>query len=299
MPSIVARIAKEELLPVGQIPKWLPHNMHYEVMMGSVAYGVSNDNSDMDIYGFAIPPKELVFPTVAGYIPGFGHPSPGFEQFDPHHIKDVAKSRQYDLAIYNIVKYFSLCAECNPNMIDSLFVPRRCVLFSTPIGEMVRDRRKDFLHKGAWHKFKGYAYAQLHKIGKANKSNPKRKESVEKFGYDTKFAYHVVRLLGEVEQIMIEHNLDIQRNREQLKAIRRGEWSLEYLHQWFEDKERHLEEVYASSDLRHSPDLDSLRQLLLDCLETHYGSLSNVVTRDVSVTGLINDLKTIIDRYER
>lgn len=295
MPSVVERIAKEQL--VEGMPKWLPANVHYEVMMGSIAYGVSDDNSDMDIYGFAIAPKEMTFPHLAGEIDGFGTHVPRFHQYDPHHIDDPANNRQYDLAIYNIVKYFDLCMSCNPNMIDSLFVPRRCVLFSTPIGEMVRDRRKQFLHKGAWHKFKGYAYSQLHKIGKANKSNLKRQETVEKYGYDTKFAYHVVRLLGEVEQIMVEHDLDITRNREQLKSIRRGEWTLEYLHEWFEAKEKALEEVYAKSDLRYGPDEDSLRQLLLDALEQHYGSLDTAVKRDVQVDQLVDELRRLVDRY--
>ena len=29
---------------------------------------------------------------------------------------------------------------------------------------MIRDARRLFLHKGAWWKFKGYAYSQLHKM---------------------------------------------------------------------------------------------------------------------------------------
>lgn len=297
MSSLIARIAQEELV-VG-MPKWLPANMHYEVQMGSVAYGVSDDMSDVDVYGFCIPPKDLIFPHLAGEIEGFGSKMPRFYQYDPHHIQDPAKGRQYDLAIYSIVKYFDIMLECNPNMIDSLFVPRRCVLFSTPIGEMVRDRRKMFLHKGAWHKFKGYAYSQLHKIGKANKSNPKRAANVEAYGYDTKFAYHVVRLLNEVEQIMIEHDLDITRNREQLKAIRRGEWTLEYLHEWFEAKEKSLEDVYASSTLRYGPDVEAIRTLLLDCLEHHYGSLANAVKRDINVDQIVAELKQIVARYEQ
>jgi len=45
-------------------PKWLPANVHYLTIMGSVAYGVSADASDMDVYGFCIPPKEVVFPPI-------------------------------------------------------------------------------------------------------------------------------------------------------------------------------------------------------------------------------------------
>jgi predicted nucleotidyltransferase len=294
MPSVLVKLAKKELI---KPPKWMPPNMAYEVQMGSVAYGVSDDTSDIDIYGFCIPMKEDIFPHLRGEIMGFGRQQQRFNQYDPHHIKDPDSGKEYDFAIYSIVKYFALVMENNPNMIDSLFVPRRCVLFSNEIGEMVRDRRKMFLHKGAFHKYKGYSYSQLHKIGKVNRSNPKRAADIDRIGYDSKMAYHVVRLILECEQIMIEHDLDITRNREQLKAIRRGEWSLEYLHEWFEAKEKALEGVYAESTLRHGPDEDAIRTLLMDCLEHHFGSLDKVVKRDVKIDGLIAELQKAINRY--
>jgi len=39
-------------------PRWLPGNVQYETIMGSVAYGVSSDTSDVDVYGWAIPQKD-------------------------------------------------------------------------------------------------------------------------------------------------------------------------------------------------------------------------------------------------
>lgn len=53
-------------------PSWLPLNTQYLTYNGSVAYGVSSDTSDCDIYGFTIPEKHLIFPHLAGEIPGFG-----------------------------------------------------------------------------------------------------------------------------------------------------------------------------------------------------------------------------------
>jgi len=40
-------------------PKWLPANIHYEVITGSVSYSVSSDTSDMDIVGFCIPRRKM------------------------------------------------------------------------------------------------------------------------------------------------------------------------------------------------------------------------------------------------
>lgn len=281
-------------------PKWLPQNVHYEVIMGSVAYGVSSDTSDMDVMGFCIPPKDLTFPHLAGEIPGFGTQIQRFEQYQQHHVMDAESRQEYDFTIYSIVKYFQLCMENNPNMCDSLFVPNRCVLYASKIGQMVRDERRLFLHKGSYHKFRGYAYAQLHKIGtKANSQNPKRQASIDEYGYDVKFAYHVVRLALEGEQILVEHDLDIEKNREILKSIRHGAWSEEKLRGWFDEKERHLEELYTKSTLRNKPDEEFIKHLLMRCLEEHYGSLDAAVKREVPVEKMISELEAVLEKYKK
>ena len=273
-------------------PRWLPGNVQYETIMGSVAYGVSSDTSDVDVYGWTIPPRDELFPHLRGEVLGFGTPRPRFAQYQEHHVQDpdalAGRGRVYDLTIYGIVKFFNLAMENNPNVIDSLFTPVNCVLHSTKVGGLVRENRKLFLHKGAWPKFKGYAYTQLHKLA-IKAPQGKRAELVAKHGYDVKFAYHVVRLLTEVEMILMEEDLDLQRNNEQLKAIRRGEWTENRLRQWCADKESHLERVYAGSALRATPEESKIRALLLNVLEEHYGSLEGcVVNPDRAVDALRN-----------
>jgi predicted nucleotidyltransferase len=145
-------------------PPWLVSTTHYLCQMGSVAYGVAGDDSDSDLYGWCIPMKEMIFPHLAGEIPGFGRQIKRFEQWQEHHIKDETKGKEYDFSVYGIVKYFDLTSQCNPNLIDSLFVPERCVIHCSAVGNIVRENRKMFLHKGCWHKFRGYAYSMLHKM---------------------------------------------------------------------------------------------------------------------------------------
>lgn len=158
---IIDNLYKQKLI---HPPKWLLSNCAYMTVMGSQAYGVSSDDSDLDVYGFCVPPKDLVFPHLAGEIPGFGQQIQRFDQWQEHHIKDPNKAVEYDFAVFSIVKYFQLCMENNPNMIDSIFTPRHCVIHSTPISEHVRENRRLFLHKGSWHKFKGYAYSMINKM---------------------------------------------------------------------------------------------------------------------------------------
>jgi predicted nucleotidyltransferase len=267
---------------LAQPPKWLPDNVHYLTIMGSLAYGVSSDSSDLDLYGFCIPPKELVFPHLAGNIPGFGRQINHFESWQQHHMHDpsarAGQGQTIDATVFSIVKFFHLCMENNPNMVDALYTPASMVVQSTQIGQLVKESRDLFLHKGCWHKFKGYAYSQLHKIDIKNpEPGSKRAELVEQYGYDVKFAYHVVRLMQEVEMILAEGTLDLVRGNEVLKAIRRGEWAEAQIRQYFTDKERQLEDLYHKSALPHKPDEPRIKALLLQCLEMHYGTLEGAV----------------------
>lgn len=116
-------------------------------------------------------------------------------------------------------------------------------------------------------------------------------------GYSTKFVYHVIRLLSECEQILVEGALDLQRNREQLKSIRRGEWTLDQIEQYFVDKEKHLEELYVKSTLQYKPDETKLRTLLLECLEMHYGSLDKAIYIAPNLEADLKAIAAIVNKY--
>ena len=354
MASIVRKLAK-----AGSIapPKFLVDNIQFETMTGSISYGVSSGGSDVDLVGFCIPDKDIVFPNLRGEIPGFGKQINRFGQFQQHHIDDAQKKKEYDITVYNIVKYFQLCMDCNPNMLDSLFVPDFCITAITKIGTMVRESRRLFLSKKVWHTFKGYAYSMLHKIGNrvnmegykelcafedshdiskqttlesiekelelrknvgnstrstqfknlsyaeileyhtifkyCKDSNTTRFEAIKlSGGLDCKFAYHIVRLLDECEQILTDHDMDIQRDRERLKAIRRGEWSETQVREFFSAAETRLEELYVLSSLKNTPDEKVIKTLLIQCLEEHYGNLDDAIRLD-DTARLLDQFATI------
>jgi predicted nucleotidyltransferase len=279
-------------------PTWLPDATAYLTITGSMAYAVNKDESDIDMVGFCMPPKGIVFPHTLGIIKGFGNQGEKFENWDMHHVKSPDGKTEYDFVVYSIVKYFDLCMGMNPNMVDTLFTAENLVTHRTKVSDMVRANRKLFLHKGAWHKFKGFAFSQMQKIkGGANQSNPKRQADTEKFGYDVKFGYHVVRLMLQVEQVLTEGDLDLQRNKEVLKSIRRGEWPLERLQNYFETKEVSLQQVYLDSKLPYQADENALRELLLNCMEEHYGSLSDAVTRNTSIDDVLADFRRVLEKH--
>lgn len=294
MSDLVERLASKGLI---KPPGFVRSGTQYLTIMGSVAYGVSGDTSDMDIYGFCIPPKDMVFPHLKGEILGFGTPDNRFEQFQQHHIIEKDHGKEYDFNIYSIVKYFQLVMENNPNMIDSIYTASDCVIKATEIANHVRDNRKLFLQKRCWHSFKGYAYQQMHKMKSKNPDpNSKRYELIKKFGFDVKFAYHVVRLLNEVEQIMVEHDLDLKRNNEQLKEIRRGEWTMQQIEDYFRFKEKSLEEVYTKSTLPHKPDERVIKKILMECLEMHYGSLDQMIHTEDNYKQILRDIQKLVEK---
>jgi uncharacterized protein len=136
---------------------------------------------------------------------------------------------------------------------------------------------------------------EYHKLVKT--TTGKRKDMIEEQGYDLKFAGHIFRLLDEAEQFLTlpYAEINLQRNKEEIKAVRRGEMSLDWVEEEFHRREARLEKAYDESTLPHRPDSDKIRVLLNECLESHYGCIAKAEKYNDS---LLNDLKTMISKYD-
>lgn len=291
MSSIVKELYEASKLP--GIPKFVLTNMCYEVVSGSVAYGVSGGDSDWDVVGFCVLPKETIFPHLAGVISGFGTQVKPFKTI--HRVGIMHNGREYDITIYGITNFFQLCMDMNPNMVSLLFVPDNCVLHSTSIGNLVRENRELFLSKACWVTFKGYAYSQLKKM-RNKKAEGKRVKLVEEHGYDTKYAYNLVRLLGECRQLLTTGDLNLQEDKERLKAIRRGDWTIEQIQEFFSAQEVALEGLHKTSKLPYSADEGKVKDLLMRCLKIQYGDLSAAVTIPGRAKAALQEIQAICER---
>ena len=113
-----------------------------------------------------------------------------------------------------------------------------------------------------------------------------------------KFACHLVRLMYEVEQILTTGDLDLRRNSEELKSIRRGEWTAQQIREFFVAKEKGLEAIYEACEiLPWGPREDEIKQLLLDCLEEHYGSLEGCIVTDMTPVLALREIADVLDRH--
>lgn len=117
------------------------------------------------------------------------------------------------------------------------------------------------------------AYYKLLKESPPNMSS--RKDDVKNKGMDTKFCYHLLRLLDEAQQLIETGEMDLQRAKEAMKAIRRGEWKIDDLIDWAKQKEKELDIAFTNCKLPDKAPEDKLKGLLIECLEEHYGSLTD------------------------
>ena len=73
--------------------------------------------------------------------------------------------------------------------------------------------------------------------------------------------------------------------REQLKAIRNGEWSADDVVQWFSLKELELEKVYNNCTIlpySYKENLPKIKKLLFQCLEMWYEDTAKLITDESS-----------------
>src|SRR5579883_1842183 len=99
----------------GNLP-WLRERTIYLSRHGSHAYGTSGPNSDLDLRGVAIPPREYLH----GYLRRFEQAE---QKGDP------------DLVIFALSKFLGLAADCNPNVLEILYTDDSDHLLVTPLGE--------------------------------------------------------------------------------------------------------------------------------------------------------------------
>jgi predicted nucleotidyltransferase len=99
--------------------------------------------------------------------------------------------------------------------------------------------------------------------------NKARSELEAKFGYDTKHAMHLVRLLRMAREILETGNVTVKRpDREELLDIRRGAWTYQQLVEWAADQDSKMDALYEQSPLPRAPDVTQLDALCTRLVES-------------------------------
>lgn len=230
---------------------------------GSIVHGTyvlnSDPNSidDKDILGVFVAPKE--------HYLGFNHNA------DKPYEK---KLREWDMVFYEVRKFIYLLIKSNPNVLIMLWLPDKYYIYSTSPGWTLVLNKEIFISKQIYHSFTGYAHGQLHRMTNwkfEGYMGEKRKGLVEKFGFDTKNASHLIRLLRMGIEFLVEGKLNVEReDATELIDIKMGKWSL--------DKVRHeadilfdrAQEAYIKSPLPNEPDKERAEKLCMNIISYYH-----------------------------
>jgi len=230
---------------------------------GSKAHGTYRSNSephsidDIDIMGVAISPPEYYLGLKS------------FEQFDKQY-------DEWDVVIYDIRKYFRLLLKCNPNVMSLLWLDNQMYLRKTEPGQILIDNRNLFVSKQAYKSFSGYAYGQLKRMTHFEchgYMGEKRKQLVQKHGYDTKNASHLVRLLEMGIEFLETGNLIVKRpNVSYLLDIKRGKYTLEQIQKRADTLLSKIERARDDCKLPDKPNFEKANELLVELIKTEFNN---------------------------
>lgn len=97
------------------------------------------------------------------------------------------------------------------------------------------------------------------------KRNKKRNELEEKFGYDSKHAMHLVRLLRMGEEILKDGVVNVfRKDADELLSVRDGKWPYDELLKYAEDMERKIKVLYNKTDLPKKPDVKLAAEVMMN-----------------------------------
>lgn len=234
-----------------------------EAFCGSQAYGLYQPQtgaSDVDMIScYRYPLKYYL--TLYGY-------------------NKTKESEQYqdgdlDVKEHEVRKMFKLLAQVNPSFIECLYYRPQDYVRTSPEWEMIVENRHVFLSKKRIRAgFGGYAHDQLNKLVNGSNKNyrgrlgEKRKKLIEKYGYDTKNATHLIRLLKMGIEFLREGELQVYREYDAdfLLSIKRGEQKLEDIQNLSTKLFIELDRAYEQSLLPERNNEIEINKLLFDVL---------------------------------
>lgn len=237
-------------------------------VVGSTAAGTAIDGtSDRDELGVAVEPPSVMF---------------GLDHFEQHTFRSAAgqgaRSQAGDVegTIYGLHKYVSLALKANPNVLGLLFTPDDMILEVTDLGRELMGLAPAFVSRAAAEPFLGYLKSQRSQLGGSVAAKVRRPELVERFGFDTKFAYHAVRLGAQGVELLTTGRIVqpiLEPLRGDLIAIRQGKVSLADVFDRIDGLETELLRLQERADLPDGPDRNLVSRWLTEAYPRHWASV--------------------------
>jgi len=213
--------------------------------------------SDVDIRGIFIPHRHLLI---------------GSEK-----VNEFRDPNDEDTVYFSLEKFVSLALECNPNVVEQLFVREEDILYMNDIGKELRDFRYEFLTKNAFGRFGSYAWSQLNRMTNRTEGfdrNVKRQRLIEAVGgdWDPKNAMHLIRLLKMLLEILNKGELHTFCTfRDLLLSIRNGEMRSDEVIQMADELFAESEVALKNSTIPNVPDFHKINEWVISAVDRTHG----------------------------
>jgi hypothetical protein len=220
-------------VPGAPDPARLRSYVQYQWIVGSKAYGLDHEHSDVDRRGFYLPPANLHW-SLAG-VP---------EQLET----------DQEECYWEIEKFIRLALKANPNILECLYSP--LVETCTPLAQELIDMRSIFLSRHIHRTYNSYVLSQFRKL---------EQDMRNQHALRWKHVMHLIRLLLSA-CIVLRHGfvpLRVEEHRDQLLAIRRGEVPWEKVEAWRLRLHRELDDALEMTSLPQHPDYSRANDFLL------------------------------------
>jgi len=234
--SILKEFKDEGLDPAAHgmdFEDWQPFII-YRCIVGSQAFGLSSETSDIDRRGIYLPPAELHWSL-------YGVP----EQIE----KDPTQEVYWELQ-----KFLTMALKANPNILECLYTP--LVEHATPLARELLDHRHRFLSKLIYQTYNGYVTSQFKKLEQDLRAHGKIK---------WKHAMHLIRLLLSGIGALRESDLRLNQteHREKLLQLKQGQIPWPEINTWRLALHRQFDDAFATNQLPDRPDYNWANEFLL------------------------------------
>lgn len=164
-----------------------------KIRTGSHLYGTNTETSDEDFSGIFLPSPYEVF--------GFET----IEEIDNSIVSKDAEGRNtkdaIDFKCYEFRKFCKLALDCNPNILEHLFVNKENCLFASEVGNKLLSLNNYFLGKqNIFTKYSSYAKSQGHKM-RLKPENYENLKIVLEFLYDYIGTKSIINMSNKEEQV--------------------------------------------------------------------------------------------------
>jgi len=206
----------------------------YQCVIGSRAYGLSNEDSDVDRRG-------IYLPKAQDHWSLFGVP----EQLECESTQE---------AYWEYQKFLILALKANPNALECLYSP--LVERQEPAVKPLLENRHIFLSQLVYQTFSGYVTSQFKKL----QTDIRNQGQI-----NWKHAMHLIRLLICGTEILKNQHVavDVVQHREMLLQIRRGQTRWDQVDELRKTLQKQFDRAFSTTSLPERPDYAQANELLI------------------------------------